>query len=106
MAFDTARVGKLVVWALVIVGVVFAAQGGEYSTLDLLRQKREIRTATSAIDSLQRVIDSLKRYDDKVENDPATQERIAREEFGMVRDKELMYRFVEPGDTARPKPQR
>jgi len=106
MAFDRAIVGKLIVWALVIVGVAFAVQGGEYSTLDLLRQKREIGKATSSIDSLRHAIDSLKQYDDKVENDPATQERIAREEFGMVRDKELLYRFAETADSARSKPQR
>jgi hypothetical protein len=28
--------------------------------------------------------------------DARTQERIAREEFGMVRGKELLYRFAEP----------
>ena len=34
--------------------------------------------------------------------DPATQERIAREVFGMVRgDKELLYRFATSPDTAR-----
>lgn len=105
MAFDKAVLGKLVVWALMIVGVAFAVQGGEYSTLDLLHQQREIRTVTRSIDSLQHVVDSLKRYDDKVEHDPATQERIAREEFGMVRDKELLYRFADTPDSARAKPQ-
>jgi hypothetical protein len=30
------------------------------------------------------------------------QERIAREEFGMVRgDKEILYRFAEPEDTGK-----
>jgi hypothetical protein len=37
----------------------------------------------------------LKRYANAVEHDPATQERIAREMFGMVRgDKEILYRFT------------
>jgi hypothetical protein len=30
-----------------------------------------------------------------IETDPATQERIAREEFGMVREKELLFRFLD-----------
>ncbi len=34
------------------------------------------------------------RYD--LENDPATIERVAREEYGMIRDGEICYR-VEPG---------
>ena len=51
----------------------------------------------SAIDSLQRIVDSLKRYKQRVETDPALQERIAREEFGLVRgNKELLYRIAEP----------
>jgi cell division protein FtsB len=37
----------------------------------------------------------------KVLNDPKTQERIAREEFGMIRGKELLYRIADP-DTAKP----
>jgi hypothetical protein len=28
--------------------------------------------------------------------DPRVQERIAREKFGMVRGRELLYRFAEP----------
>jgi hypothetical protein len=47
----------------------------------------------------------LKHYEALVEHDPATQERLAREVFGMVRgDKEMLYRFTEPADSAR-KPQ-
>jgi hypothetical protein len=49
------------------------------------------------VDSLQRMVDSLEAFKDSVLRDPQLQERIAREEFGMVRDdKELLYRFVEP----------
>jgi len=41
-------------------------------------------------------------YAAKVQRDPATQERIAREVFGMVRgNKELLYRFAAPRDSAR-----
>ena len=44
-----------------------------------------------------RSVDSLRRYKTRVETDPVLQERIAREEFGLVRgDKELLYRLAEP----------
>ena len=89
-------------WLVVIlVAILFAIQGGEYSTLDLLRQRRERTEVVHAIDSLSRVVDSLRRYRDRVEHDPRLQERIAREEFGMVRGNELLYRFVAPRDSAR-----
>jgi cell division protein FtsB len=89
---------KRIVWTLVIAGaLVFALQGGEYSTADLYRQWVHKRALKRSVDSLQRLVDSLGRYSKLVQTDSATQERIAREEFGMVRgDKEILYRF---GDT-------
>jgi cell division protein FtsB len=88
------RIGAL---ALIVVAVVFAVQGGEFGTLDLFRQRSEKARITRSVDSLKRVVDSLKAYKDKVERDPATQERIAREVFGMVRgNKEIVYRFAAP----------
>ena len=79
-----------------IAAVWFAIQGGEYGTSDLLRQRTQRARLDREIDSLQRVVDSLKRYKARVLTDARTQERIAREEFGMVRGKELLYRFAEP----------
>ncbi|MDB4886016.1 MAG: Septum formation initiator [Gemmatimonadetes bacterium] len=90
---------RLLIAAGVLGAVVFAVQGGEYGTRDLLRQRARRATLVSAIDSLQRVVDSLKRYKRRLDTDPALQERIAREEFGLVRgEKELLYRFAEPGE--------
>jgi cell division protein FtsB len=81
----------------VAAGVAFAVEGGEYGTSDLLRQRSRERRLRSEIDSLTRVVDSLGRYKRRVETDPKLQERIAREEFGLVRgNKELLYRFAEP----------
>jgi len=76
--------------------VWFAIQGGEYGTVDLLRQRQQRQRLTHEIDSLKRIVDSLRLYKQRVLTDPRTQERIAREEFGMVRGKELLYRFAEP----------
>jgi cell division protein FtsB len=97
------RIGTL---ALIVVALVFAVQGGEFGTLDLFRQRGEKARITRSVDSLARIVDSLKAYKDKVERDPATQERIAREVFGMVRgSKEIVYRFAGPSaDTTRRRP--
>ena len=83
--------------AVLIAGaILFAVEGGEFGSLDLIRQTRAKSRLVQSIDSLQRVVDSLKRYEDKVQHDPATQERIAREVFGMVRGpKEILYRFTD-----------
>lgn len=74
----------------------FAVQGGEYGTSDLFRQRGQRARLDRQIDSLGRIVDSLKRHKARVLTDARTQERIAREEFGMVRGKELLYRFAEP----------
>jgi len=103
MAASTTR--DRVTTALLVVGSIvavwFAVQGGEYSTLDLLRQRQRRAELQREIDSLTRLVDSLNAYKLKVQNDPKTQERIAREEFGMIRGKELLYRLADP-DTKKP----
>ena len=80
----------------VVFAVYFAVQGGEFSTVDLFRQRQRERLLVHAIDSLRRDVDSLKVLKRRIETDPAMQERIAREDFGMVRDKELLLRFLDP----------
>ena len=83
---------------LVLVFAAWAAvQCGEYSTIDLLRQRSREQRLLTAVDSIARDIDSLQKLRQRIRSDPATQERIAREAFGMVRgEKELLYRFVDP----------
>ena len=87
---------RLLVVAVVIAALAFAIQGGEYGTTDLFKQRARRQTLLARIDSLQRSVDSLTRQKRAIETDPALQERIAREEFGMVRgEKEMLYRFAE-----------
>jgi cell division protein FtsB len=92
----THRLRRLI-WSVIAVAAVwFAIQGGEYGTIDLFRQHRQRLHLVREIDSLTRLVDSLKSHKQRVLTDPRTQERIAREEFGMVRGKELLYRIAEP----------
>ena len=95
-------VKRLLVAAGLLAALIFAIEGGEYGTRDLMRQKQRRARLALAIDSAQHVVDSLKRYKKRLETDPVLQERIAREEFGLVRgDKELLYRIAEP-DSVKP----
>ena len=93
---DRNRIVKRVLGAIVgMIALWFAVQGGEFSTVNLIQNRRQIAEITHARDSLQHVVDSLRAYRTRVERDPVLQERIAREQFGMVRGKELMYRFTD-----------
>jgi cell division protein FtsB len=79
---------------LILAAAVFAFQGGEYSTVDLLRQRAYTRRLAAEMDVLQHQVDSLTALVRAIGSDPAMQERIAREEFGMLRGNELLYRFA------------
>ena len=81
------------------VALYYAALGGEYSALDLLRLKRDRRDAEAELARTRRDVDSLRARAAKLEGDPATIERVARERFGMIREGETLYRFV-PVDSA------
>jgi len=95
--------GRVASTLLVIGALVFAVEGGEYSSTDLLRQRSQRRRTVATIDSLLHRIDSLTKLKRAIATDAALQERIARERYGMVKgDKELMYRFVPATDSARP----
>ena len=78
--------------ALVLVGVAVFA--GEYSTIDWLKLRGQLADQQEAVAVLRAELDSLSRIARALENDPAAQERAAREGFGMIRDGEILYRIV------------
>ncbi len=94
---------RLAVALGLVFAVFFAVQGGEYSTTALFRQRATEQVLRASIDSLRHEVDSLAALRRRIATDPTLQERIAREEIGMVRsDKELVYRF-EPSEKGAPK---
>ena len=94
--------GRIILWIVIIAATAFAIQGGEYSTRDLWRQRQFKQRLKLETDSLERHVDSLRRELQLIRTDRATQERIAREQFGMVRgDKEILYRLGSPRDSSR-----
>jgi cell division protein FtsB len=90
-------------------GVVLAAlafQAGEYSTLDWFTLRRQRAEERRAVRELELELDSLQRLARALEEDPAAQERAAREQFGMIRKGELLYRLVPrlEGESGEPPP--
>jgi cell division protein FtsB len=84
---------------LVLAGAaVFALAGGEYGTLDWLQLRRQEQSEVRTIAELTAEVDSLRRYARAVATDRRLLERIAREDFGMIRKGEYLYRLEE--DTA------
>lgn len=74
----------------------FALLGGEYSTFDLLKLRRQEHEVRDSLLERRRLVDSLAKMAVAVETDPETQERIARESWGMIRPGEYFYSWVAP----------
>ena len=89
-------VGRVVLASSALAVIAFAVQGGEYGTTDLIRQRNQLVRERRIVDSLAAEVERLKVYKKSVETDPVMQEKLAREEFGMVKgDREILYRFLE-----------
>ncbi|HET7462803.1 MAG TPA: septum formation initiator family protein [Longimicrobium sp.] len=86
--------------AALALALYYAVWGGEYSVFTLLRLRHDRQAARDDLARLRHEVDSLRVESRKVEGDPATIERVARERFGMIREGETLYRFV-PVDSAR-----
>jgi cell division protein FtsB len=78
--------------AATLAGLAF--QAGEYGTFDWLQLRRQVIEERQAVRDLEERLDSLRRLANALETDPAAQERAAREQFGMIRKGELLYRLV------------
>ncbi|HXL12295.1 MAG TPA: septum formation initiator family protein [Gemmatimonadales bacterium] len=83
--------------AVVLAGLAF--QAGEYGTVDWLKLRRQLIQERRAVRDLEVELDSLARLARALETDPAAQERAAREQFGMIRRGEILYRLVPQTDT-------
>jgi cell division protein FtsB len=89
--------GKRLLGLLVLLGaLLFALMGGEYSTPQWRGLRQGERDERAAVARLQREVDSLGRLRKLVLTDPATQERIAREQYGMLRKGEREITLVRP----------
>ncbi len=78
----------------------FLVGGGEYGTLDLIKQKSRFDKLEREVGELEARVDSLRAEYRAITSDKARLERIARERYGMVKgDKELLYYIIE--DSAR-----
>ena len=85
---------KRVAWGAGALAVlVYTIEGGEYGTSDLLTQRDRKAALAQSVKDLELDVDSLRAELKAVTNDPVRLERMAREEWGMVRgEKELLYR--------------
>lgn len=98
---------RLVIPGLLLAAGYWSVFGGEYSVFEVRGARAAVVVEEARLAQVEQRIDSLSAWKDLLENDPVTIERVAREEFGMIRDGETLYRFADvDSDGAPPKPER
>ncbi|MGV3707268.1 MAG: FtsB family cell division protein [Gemmatimonas sp.] len=79
-----AVVGAALLW--------FAVEGGEYGTSQMLRQRNYHATLSAEVKGLEQEVDSLQKEVKLVRTSDAVLERIAREQYGMLKGgKEILF---------------
>jgi cell division protein FtsB len=81
--------------AIVAVSAYYALFGGEYSALETRRIQRDAADAELLLARLAVERDSLTAHVEALEGDARTLETLARENFGMIREGEVLYRFAD-----------
>ena len=77
------------------VAMVVALLAGDQGIVTLYRGWRQMRELNTELEASRKTIDSLKLEIDRLISDTGYIERIARERYGMAREKEKMYKFIE-----------
>lgn len=93
-----------VLLGLLLLSVYYAVFGGEYAWFELRNARAAVAQEESELAELHRQIDSLRAWADLLQVDSVTLERIAREQFGLVRPGEVLYRFTGPSDAVTAQP--
>jgi len=88
--------------AVLLLAGYYAVFGGEYSVADLNRTRALVEEASLELAELQAEANRQEERVAALETDPRTLERLAREDFGMIRDGEVLYRFAEGGEVRTP----
>ncbi len=84
---------RLATLVALVLALVFALFGGEYGLSDWLQLRRETRDEQERIARLTVEVDSLQRYLQRVRTDRRLLEQLAREDMGMIRRGEYLYRI-------------
>jgi cell division protein FtsB len=92
--------GRWLALGVLLLAVLFAFRGGMFTVGDARALGREVEQMEAELKVLQRQVDSLRSFHDSLETSPVVQERVAREEWGMIRSGELSIRR-DRGDSGR-----
>ncbi len=89
----SAKVLRVLGWTIAIwfVSAILLGDSGLFSILRMKGMKGALQDEISALEQTR---DEAATYNDELRNDPWTVERVAREEYGMIKEGETCYRVV------------
>ena len=80
---------------LVAGAAYYALFGGEYSLFEARKLEKERAREQQRLAETRQEVSVLRARADSLEHDSATLERIAREKYGLIKEGERLYRFVD-----------
>ena len=83
---------------LVLGGILYLFVGGDEGLLEIRRQSQALSVLQAHVDQLEAENDSLRQILTMLEHDKDYIEKVAREEYGMVKPGEKIYRLRGPGE--------
>lgn len=89
---------RVLLVAVIAAAGYFALFGGEYGLFELWRLEKQRERELVELEAFREEVAQLRARADSLESDSATLERIARERYGLIRDGERLYRFVDDPD--------
>ncbi len=92
---------KAAAYAVLLVTAYFFFFGGDYSFLDLWRLKKQHEQELVQLQAVRARVAELEQKADSLTHDSATLERLAREQYGLIKEGERLYRFAEPDSAKR-----
>jgi cell division protein FtsB len=89
------KLAALIIVSVVVVAVLTVLTFGDRGFLDVYRLYSMETARAKEVAEAQMKIDSLKAEIERLKNDTAYIERIAREKLGMAKKDEVIFKFVE-----------
>jgi len=92
---------RKIVWIAVSFLVLFFFLfifGGNYGLINMLKLTKEKKALLKDIEALEKQGKELKKNIEKLKSDKKEVERIARENYGMAKKGEKVFKFVKPRD--------
>ncbi len=91
MAVAPRRRIKGLFFFLFLLAAAYEFVGGDYGIYRIRNQIRQIEAMETEIQKMRADNKALRRHVARLENDPATIEKIARERYGMIKPGETVY---------------